>query len=148
MTIWKKIRKLMIVVKYNTINELKDYRTAIMKAGLNVHECSLLCITDSKKEIVGSRDLGSVVFLSTKEYNILGSLKNEAAIKLFASKFDAVIYIGDSSRKIERSVKKVMPKVKIGLNTNKAEVDIILKSDSDKPVHLINFVKETLEKIS
>ena len=148
MTIWKKLRRMMIVVKFNTVSELKEYREAIKGVGLNVHECSILCIVNSKKENALMRDLGSVVFLSEKEYNLFGGIKNESANKLLAENFDAVVFMGDFSKKIRKSVKKVSPQITVGVNAKKTETDINLQSKSDKPDHLINFVRETLQKIS
>jgi len=115
---------------------------------LNVHECSILCIVNSKKENALMRDLGSVVFLSEKEYNLFGGIKNESANKLLAENFDAVVFMGDFSKKIRKSVKKVSPQITVGVNAKKTETDINLQSKSDKPDHLINFVRETLQKIS
>lgn len=138
---------MLLVVHFNTLDELKEYRTAIKAMGLNVHECKILAIVESKREKDVLGEISSVVYMSPQEYSFLGTLKNDEANKLLADKFDAVVYFGDVSKRIERSLQKIKPMITIGVNTEKRKKDLELKSESESPEHLLNFVKQTLEKL-
>lgn len=148
MSLWENLNKILVVVEFNTLDELKKYREAIKNCGLNVYESAILSIVESKKEKEMLGDISSVVFLNEREYGLLGNLKNAEAVKLFARKFDAIIVIGDFSKRIDKSLKKMNPKVRIGLNSKKYECDISLTSNAKEPDHLLNFVKRMTEKLN
>lgn len=148
MSLWGKLNKILVVVEFNTLDELKKYREAIKNCGLNVYESAVLSIVESKKEKDMLGDISSVVFLNEREYGLFGNLKNSEAVKLFARKFDAIIVVGDHPKRIDKSLKKMQPKIRIGLNSKKYECDISLNSNAKEPAHLLNFVKQMTEKLS
>ena len=58
-----------------------------------------------------------------------------------------VLFTTDVSKRILKLLKKTNKKISVGLNTNFSGHDITLKTETDLPFKLINFTKETLEKI-
>lgn len=148
MSVWEQIRRVLVVIEFNTLDQVKSYRQALKDAGLNVHECRILAVVDSKKEKEALSEFTSVVYISPQEYSFLGTLKNEDAAKLFNSKFDTVIQVYSIHKRVRKSVSRIKPILKIGLNVDEVkEYDIVLKSESESPSHLLGFVKQTLEKI-
>ena len=142
------MRRVLLVVEFNTLAEVKSFREAIKSTGLNVHECRILAIVDSKKEKEALSEFTSVVYISPQEYSFFGSLKNEDASKLFTTKFDTTIQVGEIHKRVKKSLLKTKPTIRIGLNaSNTQDFDITLNSDSESPVHLLDFVKQTLEKL-
>jgi hypothetical protein len=142
------MRRVLLVVEFNTLAEVKSFREAIKSTGLNVHECRILAIVDSKKEKEALSEFTSVVYISPQEYSFFGSLKNEDASKLFTTKFDTTIQVGEIHKRVKKSLSKTKPAIRIGLNaSNTQDFDITLNSDSESPVHLLDFVKQTLEKL-
>lgn len=151
MSVWNRVRRALIVIEFNTLDQVKAYRSAIKEVGLNVHECRVLAVVDSKKEKDALSEFTSVVYISPQEYSFLGSLKNEDATKLFSSKFDTVIQIDSIPKKVKKSISKIKPLIKVGLNVKdvkeEKDFDVVLTSSSESPEHLLRFVKQILEKL-
>ena len=115
--------------------------------GLNINDCKILALVPTKKEKMLLREVSSVTYCSEQEVNLLGRLKNENATKLLSEKFDTVTVVGDLSKKMSRLIKKTAPKNAVGINSNVEFLTINLTSKSSSPEQLLNFVKQTLEKI-
>ncbi len=145
--IWFSFRKVLLVIHYESLGQLKQYRSALKEMNLNVHECFILSVVENKKEkdILGEQS--SVVFINEKEFNLFGKLKNEEASKLLSQSFDAQLFFCEPPKKIAKKLKKQKVKYRIGVNVSSEFCDIKLQSESTSPMHLLNFVKETLEKI-
>jgi len=146
--IWSSIRKLLIVDDFKAIDNMNQWREAIKFSGLNIHDCKVIGIVESKKERLILGEMGSVVFLSEKDYGILGRLKNEEAHEVFNDAYDAVLIIGSIPKKIEKSISKMSVKIDISLNAESAMRTINLQTEESAPKYMLNFVKQTLEKIS
>lgn len=146
-SIWKSTEKMLLVVNYVTVEELQKFREAIKEMGLNIHQCKILAVVESKKEKILLREVSSVTYCSPQELNLLGKLKNEDAVKLFSDKFDTITIIGDLNKKISKLIKKMAPKNAVGVNSNVEFLTINMTSKSSSPAQLLNFVKQTLEKI-
>lgn len=148
MSLWSQLRRVLLVVEFKTLDDVRLYREAIKATGLNVHECRILIIVQSKKERNTLSEFTSVVYVSPKDYSFLGSIQNDDVTKLFKTKFDTVIQVGEIHKRVKKSLYRIKPKIRIGLNVKKTDVfDITLNSDSESPDHLLDFMKMTLEKI-
>ncbi|MFZ9046909.1 MAG: DUF6913 domain-containing protein [Cyclobacteriaceae bacterium] len=148
MSLWSQIRRVLLVVEFNTLDQVRSFREAIKSSGLNVHECRILAIVDSKKEKETLSEFTSVVYISPQEYSFFGGLKNDEALKLFTTKFDASIQVGEIHKRVKKSLSRVKPAIRIGLNAKNTEgFEIALNSESESAEHLLDFVKQTLEKI-
>ena len=147
-SMWSSIRKVILVVNFTNLDELTKLRESIKKVGLNIHECVILCNVSDRKEKNILREKNSVVFLNEKEINFFGRVKNVEAIKLFTRKFDLMLIFEDLPKKIEKQMTKLNAKMKVGVNTQNANLAIRLNSNSKSQMHLLEFVKKTLEKIN
>ncbi|MBL4862448.1 MAG: hypothetical protein JKY09_05460 [Crocinitomicaceae bacterium] len=147
-SLWGEIRSLLLVTHFSNVDELKKYREALKEAKLNVHVCGILAVVETKKEKQTMLALKSVVYCSEQEINLFGRLKNEEAMKQLSNRYDALMVVGDYSSRFEKLLKKVRVKVSIGANSSVDFLTLKLKTDSASPSHLINFAKQTLEKIN
>jgi hypothetical protein len=147
-SIWATAEKMLLVVKYSSLDDLKKFREAIKDIGLNVHQCNILAIVDSKKEAQMLTEISSVAYFSEKEINLLGRFKNEKVAKVIGEKYDLLTVIGDSNKKINKVLKRVSTKMAVGVNSNVEFLTINMKSESSSAGQLLNFVKQTLEKIN
>lgn len=145
--IWNKIGNALIVVNYESLDELKKYRDAIKEVGLNVHECYILAVVSSKREKKMLLEQRSVAFIAPSEIHFFRRMKNEQVRELLRRKFDLILTIGDVSRKIVRLAHKLDHKIGVAINCTNFTQDVKLTTDANSPSHLINFAKQTLEKI-
>ncbi|MEJ6775959.1 MAG: hypothetical protein QNK85_01375 [Crocinitomicaceae bacterium] len=145
--IWSKISRVLFIVKYTTVDDLKSFRDAIKSAGLNIHDCTVLAIVKTKKEKNVLTEQYNVVFISEQEFNLFGILKNDQAKNIASRSYDMILYSSDVSRKIFRLLNKTKKKISVGINCKGSEQRVNIKTEGDTPSHLINFTKQTLEKI-
>jgi hypothetical protein len=145
--IWSKISRVLFIVKYTTADDLKSFRDAVKSAGLNIHDCTVLAIVKTKKEKNVLTEQYNVVFISEQEFNLFGILKNYQAKNITYRSYDMILYSSDVSRKIFRLFRKTKKKISVGINCKSSEQTINLKTEVNTPSHLINFTKQTLEKI-
>ena len=145
---WKPTRNMLLVVNYTSVEELQEFREALKGMGLNIHVCQILVVLESKKEMGLLRDISSVVYCSDQEINLFGKLKNPNATKLLADHFDMITIVGDLNKKMGKVVNRVSHNIVVGINSNVEFLTINLTSESTSPEQLLNFVKQTLEKIN
>lgn len=148
MSTWKKAEKMLLVVEYSTLSEIKKFREAIKAMGINIHQCNILAIVETKKEAQMLTEVSSVTYFSDKEINLLGRFKNEKASKVLGERYDVLTVVGDFSRKMNKLLKGVKTNMAVGVNSNVEFLTINMKSESADPGQLLNFVKQTLEKIN
>lgn len=143
--IWSRSKKLLVVVQYESTELTTSYREAIKHAGLNINDCHLLLTVKDRKEVL--KDISSVSYLSEKDFNLLGRLKNEQAAKTLGQNFDLVLFVADPPKRISKLINKKINAVKVGVNSNVDYLTINMNSEDTNPAHLISFVKNTLQKI-
>jgi hypothetical protein len=146
--IWGQLSRALFVVEFKSIDELKKYREAIKSVNLNIHDCTILAIVESKKEKQMLGEQSNVVFVSEQEFNLFGSLKNEEAKNAFSRAYDLVLYTTDVPKKVAKLLNKTKNKISVGVNCTSSEQNVNLKTEVITPHHLINFAKQTLEKIA
>ena len=146
--VWSSIKRLLVVMKLDEIDTMNQWREAIKFSGLNIHDCKILAIVDTKKERISMREMSSVVYISDKDFGLLGKLKNEDAQSILSDRFDAVLVLGTIPKKIEKAIQKVSSDMDIGLNSDDGNRTINLRTEESTPKYMLNFVKQTVEKIS
>lgn len=144
---WGTTQKILLVVKFTSVDEIHAYRSAIKAVHLNVNDCVILALVKDKKEVKSKSQIHSVVYCSDKEINFLGKWKNEDAAKSLGRFFDLVLIVGEQPSKVLKQVSKVKNTLSVGINTNADFLTVTLQSDDRTPEHLLNFTKRTLEKI-
>ena len=147
-SVWKSIQSILVVIPFEQVDYVNDWRESIKEAGLNVHNCRILCLVPSKKERLDMRDMSYITFIAEDDFNPIGKLKNEDAMKIFNAKFDGLLVVSECSKKVLKSLSRMKFRMDIGLNTGDQNRMINLESDELSPKHLLNFVKQTLERIS
>ena len=146
--VWSSIKRLLIVVNFDEIDTLNQWREAIKFSGLNIHDCNIMAIVETKKERIAMREMSSVVYISDKDFGLLGKLKNEDAQRILSNRFDTILVVGEIPNKIEKAVQKVTTNMDIGLNSDDDNRTINLRTEESTPKYMLNFVKQTVEKIS
>ncbi|MDB3907631.1 hypothetical protein N9355_09180 [Crocinitomicaceae bacterium] len=116
--------------------------------GLNINDCMVLAIVESKKERQMLTEIHSVVYASDKEINVLGRWKNEHIGKVLGETFDIMIILGDHLPKVLKQLKRIRSHMSVGVNTNADFLTIDLKTEQSTLDQLLNFAKTTLEKIN
>jgi hypothetical protein len=147
-SIWKSTRNMLLVVNFTSEEELRQFREAVKALGLNIHVCQILAVVPLKKEMVLLREVTSVVYCSDQEISIFGRLKNQNATKLLADHFDMITIVGDLNKKMAKVVNRVSHNIVVGVNSNVDYLTINLITKSTSPEQILNFVKQTLEKIN
>lgn len=146
--VWSSIKRLLIVVNFDEIDTMNQWREAIKMSGLNIHDCKILGIVETKKERIAMREMNSVVYISDKDFGLLGRLKNEDAQRTLSDRYSAILIVGTIPKKIEKALRKVSTSIDIGLNSNHEHRTINLRTEESAPKYMLNFVKQTVEKIS
>ena len=145
--VWQHMKKALLVVNYESIGELKKYRKALVESGLNIHECSILAVVSSKAVKNAISEQNSVTFVMDKEISFLGQLKNQEAKEKLARTYDLVFVVGDYSKKMMKIISRTKKTMGVSMNSKHAAQQLNLKTESNSPEHLVNFAKETLQKI-
>lgn len=146
-SVWTTVGTVLLIVDYRSHAELEEFRSALKLAGLNVNECYILCVLSDKQSKEGLRELNNVVYLQEKEITWWGRLKNEQVSRLISQKFDLGIEVGARSKKIKRLLKKCRVGFRLAINSTNNNYSVNLTTTLESPAHLINFAKNTLEKI-
>ena len=145
---WDSTRKLLLVINFETLDNVHEYRNAVKSIGLNINDCKVIAIVGSKKESQILSPIHSVVYASDKEITLLGKWKNNDANKAIGEFYDLIVVFGNHPAKVQRQLKKVKNSISVGINTNADFLTIDLKSEQKAPSQLLNFAKSTLEKIN
>lgn len=147
-SVWNSIKRLLVVVKFDRVETIHDWREAIKLSGLNIHDCIVLGIVASKKERLALDEMSSVVYISEKDFGLLNRLKNEEAQRVFNDRFDTLLVVGEIPKKINKALLKLTVRMDVSLNTSEEQRTINLTTEESTPKYMLNFVKQTLEKIT
>jgi hypothetical protein len=147
-SIWRQTRKILLIIAYDSLDQVHTYRDAIKSVGLNVNDSLVLALVDTKKEVQILTPIHSVVYASEKEINWLGKWRNNELQKHQSRSYDLLIIVGEFSAKVHKQLRRMHNGIFLGINSNADFLTIDLKSDNNSPDHLLNFAKETLEKIN
>ncbi len=145
---WNTTRKALLVINFESLEKVHEYRNALKSTGLNINDCIVLAIVESKKERQMLTEIHSVVYASDKEINLLGRWKNEHIGKVLNEVFDLMIIHGEHLPKVLKQLTRVNAQLSVGVNTNADFLTIDLKTEQTAPDQLLNFAKITLEKIN
>lgn len=145
-SIWSQIKRAVFVVHYTNLDDVKEFREAIKDVGLNINDCEIIAVVESKKEKDMLSEISSVTYVNEKEFGILGKVKNENFKKVILRSFDALFYIGDFSKRIIKNTNPIKTSLKVGINSEIPNCIVYVNTNNTSAIHLINFAKQTLEK--
>jgi len=148
--LWNTTQSLLVVFNYENLDRLHDFRISLDKLLTNSAIERVIIIVNIDKE-VDKNTLPPhflIYYNSPSDYNFLGKLKDiqlEAELK---KQYETLLWLGETKEKSFNEVRKVKFLNKIGVNTNDSFFELHLNSESDVPSEMLNFVVETLKKIT
>lgn len=148
LTIWGQTKRALLVVTFEDLERLLEFRKALRDTGLNVNDSHVICVVNNKNERKVLQEISSVSFIHSSDFTFLGKLKDEATQKALSRIYDLLIVVGDLDKRYVKLIKKVKRQVEVGVNSNVDFLTINLRSENTAPEHLINFVKQTLMKLN
>jgi hypothetical protein len=66
----------------------------------------------------------------------------------FKKQYDTLLWLGETQKRSFKEIKNIKFSNKIGVNSTDAFFELHLNSESDIPSEMLNFVVETLKKIT
>jgi adenylate kinase family enzyme len=139
----------MVVFNYANDLQLKEYRKALDNM-LNTSDVkNLLIIVNLPKEVDKTKLLPHflIYYNSPNDYSFMGKLKDVLLQREFEKKFDLLIWIGSTQKKVFNELKNTTFARKVVVNDTNPFFDLVLKSNEENPTDLLSFVTETLDKI-
>ncbi len=148
-SIWSNTQSLMVVFNYANDLQLKEYRKALDRMLDSSHVKNLLIIVNLPKEIDKTKlpPHFLIYYNSPNDYSFMGKLKDVLLQREFEKKFDLLIWIGATQKKVFNQLKNTSFARKVVVNDSDSFFDLVLKSNEENPTDLLSFVTETLDKI-
>ena len=81
-SIWSHIKRVIIVLHFSNLDDVKKMREAIKDVGLNINDCIIIAVVANKKEKDMLSEISSVTYLNEKDLTFFRKLKNEKMTKL------------------------------------------------------------------
>lgn len=148
--IWQDCKRLLIVFPYTDEVVYKDYRKAldVLLNDSNVQDLKLVVVLPDtvKKESLQPHKL--IHFLSLKDFNFFGKLKDPTFDSVLAQPYDLMLWLQLENKKVLKLMQNVHAAWKIGVNADADLFHVEVDTASDKPAEIVNFAKQTLEKIT
>ena len=140
---WESIEEVIVVLNDESGKEANEF---IREIDLLGKKTKVLILSDEKGESLNKQS--DVVLLTKKDFNLFGAAKSKQAQSIFNVDFDMLIVIDSFEGKSKKRMQKVKAKMKTGLNLKEPDTffDINMSTTSKSIKHLINFVKEIVEK--
>lgn len=148
-SIWSNTQSLMVVFNYANDLQLKEYRKALDSMLDSSHVKNLLIIVNLPKEIDKTKlpPHFLIYYNSPNDYSFMGRLKDVLLQREFEKKFDLLIWLGSTEKKVFNELKNTSFARKVVVNGSDSFFDLVLKSNEENPTDLLSFVTETLDKI-
>jgi len=89
-----------------------------------------------------------IYYNSPNDYNFWGKLKDVQLDMELKKNFDTLLWLGETQKRSFKEIKNINCSNKIGVNSTDAFFELHLNSESDIPSEMLNFVVETLKKIT
>ena len=148
-SIWSNTQSLMVVFNYANDLQLKEYRKALDSMLDSSHVKNLLIVVNLPKEIDKTKlpPHFLIYYNSPNDYSFMGKLKDVLLQREFEKKFDLLIWLGSTEKKVFNELKNTSFARKVVVNGSDSFFDLVLKSNEENPTDLLSFVTETLDKI-
>lgn len=148
-SIWSNTKSLMVVFNYANDLQLKEYRKALDSMLDSSHVKNLLIVVNLPKEIDKTKlpPHFLIYYNSPNDYSFMGKLKDVLLQREFEKKFDLLIWLGSTEKKVFNQLKNTSFARKVVVNGSDSFFDLVLKSNEENPTDLLSFVTETLDKI-
>jgi hypothetical protein len=148
--LWLSFRRMVIVFAYKDESTYREFKQLLDRA-LNDSKIDKLEIIVSIPAEVKKEDLPPhrlIHFISPKDFNLFGKLKQNPLSNLLTEKHDALLWFKNEDAKLAKVLSPLNAKYRIGVNCGLNGFDIDLKGREMNPDELLNFAKHTLQKLS
>lgn len=149
-SIWNSISRLLIVFPYKDEANDKQFRKSLDKL-LNESNVQFLRLVTEIPENISKESLKQhnlITYISPKDFNFLGKLKDDSVLQVLSQPYDAILWFEVDQPKIVKLLSKVQSTWKVGVNISHDFFNLQVVSDSSDHGEIINFAKNTLQKIS
>lgn len=148
--LWNTTQSLLVVFNYENLDLLHDFRISLDKM-LSKSEVERVIIVVNIDKEVDKNTLPPhflIYYNSPNDYNFWGKLKDVQLEAELNKSYNTLLWLGETKKKFYNELKKVTFSNKIGVNTTDSLFELHLNSESDIPSEMLNFVVETLKKIT
>jgi hypothetical protein len=148
--LWNTTQSLLVVFNYENLDLLHDFRISLDKM-LSKSEVKRVIIVVNIDKEVDKNTLPPhflIYYNSPNDYNFWGKLKDIQLETEFKKQYDTLLWLGETQKRSFKEIKNIKFSNKIGVNSTDAFFDLHLNSESDIPSEMLNFVVETLKKIT
>lgn len=148
--LWNTTKSLLVAFNYENLDRLHDFRISFDKILTSSGIERVIIIVNIDKEV----DKNSlpphflIYYNAPNDYNFLGKLKDVQLEAELKKQYDTLLWLGETKKKSFNEVIKVKFSNKIAVNTNDFFFGLHLNSESDVPSEMLNFVVETIKKIT
>lgn len=148
--IWNATRSLLVAFNYEDEEQLSGFRKSLDKM-LNLSNVDRLIIIVNIAKEVDKNTLPPhflIYYNSPNDYSFWGKLKDVQLEAELKRDYDVMIWFGHVDQPVFKEIKNVNCRRRILVNEQNDYFDLQLNADSTEPSEMLNFVINTLEKIS
>ncbi len=148
--IWESTRSLLVAFNYENDEQLKDFRKSL-DSMLNASNVDRLIIVVNVPKEVDKNTLPPhflIYYNSPIDFNFWSKLKDVQLETELQRNYDLMIWFGNTEAKIFPYVLEASVQRKIIVNEKDASFDLQLNAESTLPSEMLQFVIETLKKIT
>jgi hypothetical protein len=148
--IWESTRSLLVAFNYENDEQLKDFRKSL-DGMLNASNVDRLIIVVSVPKEVDKNTLPPhflIYYNSPTDFNFWSKLKDVQLETELQRNYDLMIWFGNTESKIFPYVQEASIRRKIIVNEKDASFDLQLNAESELPSEMLQFVINTLKKIT
>jgi hypothetical protein len=148
--LWTSLKRVVILFPYRDEQYYRTFRAQLDRmlneSKVEKLEIIVLLPKEVKKEELPPHRL--IHFISPKDFNLFGKLKGDLLYSVLSKDHDALLTFLNDDRKMDAALKTLKTKYRIGVNSQTGSFDIDLKGKDMDPAELVNFAKNTLQKLS
>jgi len=148
MTIWDEIKTMAFVINAKEVEDPMQLKIALDSIFPKLGKREIILCSEEKFKPEEIHDIRSVTYFSEKDFNFFGKLKNQAFTDAMDQKFDAIFICGEQTSRIAKQLSKSKTTRFIGLDCPNNFMQINISTRSSKPIEMVNFAKEILNKIT
>lgn len=148
--IWDSCRRLLLVFPFADEVRYDAYKKAFdqLLNESNVQEVKLIVFFDKPEETKHAKKHPLIHFISKKSFSLFGKLKDSELINVCIQPYDLVFICEVSDKRMLQLLETILAPYKLALNTSVSYCSISAQSNSDNPLEMVTFGKQTLSKIN
>lgn len=148
MSLWDKIGTVILVFPMEEVENPMEFKLEMDQVFGKQSRSEIVLISKHSLKNQQLRELKGVTYVSEKDFNFFGKLKNENLQELLRKPFNSLFLSGTLTKQFEKLFSKSRIQHFIGLNSENKFIEINLQPKSSIPSEMVNFAKNTLSKIT